>query len=330
MYIQTYAPRLEEKYNQTLIAVIERLLTSSKDKKYRSTFLMTLTDLCSTSTTEIRPHYVRSTAAAVVRILSDTEDTNAQALKSCRNALAHIQRIGKNVAIKTIIELIEDRLKSDSPFKFDEKARFILLGFITPTDWTDSIAKGEAKSVEDSLNALSINAKTMDSVEQERIEARNQWIRVKLALRPTSNSPSGVIDWRTSSSKKEEKAIKTVMFWNVDGLSKRIDEVLHILIRDKPSVMVLTEIKGDGTTLLRIGPEKDLRKTLRDLGYDCVSASTCALESIGPGNYGVMVLSRRTPDSIVLGLGETTNKDHEDLSREGRVVTMRFKNPNIH
>ena len=84
MYIQTHAPRLEEKYNQTLITVIERLLTTSKDKKYRSQFLMTLTELCTASTTEIRPHYVRSTAAAVVRILGDTEDTNVQALKSCK------------------------------------------------------------------------------------------------------------------------------------------------------------------------------------------------------------------------------------------------------
>jgi exodeoxyribonuclease III len=329
MYIQTHAPRLEEKYNRTLITVIERFMTTCKDKKYRSNFLMTLTELCTTSTTEIRPHYVRSTAAAVVRILGDTEDTNVQALKSCRNALAHVQRVGKYLAIKTIIELIEVGLKSDSPFKFDEKARFIILGFITPTDWTDLMAQGEAQSVEDSLGAMSLNTQPLDGVEQERVAARNQWTRVKIALRPTSNSPSGVIDWRTASSKKKEKDIKTVMFWNVDGLSKRIDEVLHILIRDKPSVVVLTEIKGDGTTLLRIGPEKDLRKTLRDLGYDCVSASTCALESIGPGNYGVMILSRRTPASVLLGFGETTNRDHEDLSRKGRVVTMRFENPKI-
>ena len=34
---------------------------------------------------------------------------------------------------------IEDGLKSASPFKFEEKARFILLGFITATDWCDAM-----------------------------------------------------------------------------------------------------------------------------------------------------------------------------------------------
>ena len=44
-------------------------------------------------------------------------------------------------------------------------------------------------------------------------------------------------------------------------------------------------------------------------GYNCVVASTCALESIGPGNYGVMVISRIAPTSVAFGFGDTTDRE---------------------
>ena len=58
-------------------------------------------------------------------------------------------------------------------------------------------------------------------------------------------------------------------------------------------------------------------------------ASTCALESIGPGNYGVMVISRIAPTSVAFGFGDPTDREHEDISREGRVVTVRFAESNV-
>ena len=98
-----------------------------------------------------------------------------------------------------------------------------------------------------------------------------------------------------------------MILWNPDGIARRIDEILHLLMTKKPTVMVLPEIKADEATLTRLGPEKDLRTTLRSLGYQYVIAATCTLESIGPGNYGVMVISRATPSSVSLGFGDPAN-----------------------
>jgi exodeoxyribonuclease III len=345
IYIQSQAPQLEERHNATLRGVIDKLIPWSKDKKYRGGFLTTLTELCTTTTACTRAQYIRSTAAAVVRILGSTEDSNAQSLRSCRHSLAQIQRVGKKEAITSVITTIEDGLKSASPFKFEEKARFILLGFITATDWCDAMTPGGLRTADEKASALSNGdqsatmmewrtteaqqATTASPTEQERTTAREQWIRVKNALKPTTDSPSGIIDWRTVSKDTPRQTIKDVLFWNVDGLAKRIDEVLHVLIHRGPSVLVLTEIKGDNSSLMRLGPEKDLRTTFRELGYDCVVASTCTLESIGPGNYGVMVVSRIAPTSVAFGFGDSTDRDHEDISREGRVVTVRFANSNV-
>ena len=344
-YIQSQAPQLEERHNATLRGVIDKLIPWSKDKKYRGGFLTTLTELCTTTTACTRAQYIRSTAAAVVRILGSTDDGNAQSLRSCRHSLAQIQRVGKKEAITSVITTIEDGLMSASPFKFEEKARFILLGFITATDWCDAMTPGGVRTADEKASALSNGDQsatmmewrtttaqqetTASPMEQERTTAREQWIRVKNALKPTTDSPSGIIDWRTVSKGTPNQTIKDVLFWNVDGLAKRIDEVLHVLIHRGPSVLVLTEIKGDNSSLMRLGPERDLRTTLRELGYDCVVASTCTLESIGPGNYGVMVVSRIAPTSVAFGFGDSTDREHEDISREGRVVTVRFANSNV-
>ena len=344
-YIQSQAPQLGERHNATLRIILDKLIPWSKDKKYRGGFLATLTELCTTTTAITRAQYIRSTAAAVVRILGSTDDSNAQALRACRHSLAQIQRVGKEEAITAVITTIEDGLQSASPLKFDEKARFILLGFITATDWCDAMTPDGLQTADEKASALSngdqsttrVEWRTTEAeqasiaspIEKARTAAREQWIRVKNALKPTTDSPSGIIDWRTVSTRTSGQIIENVVFWNVDGLAKRIDEVLHVLIHRRPCVLVLTEIKGDDSSLRRLGPEKDLRTTLRELGYDCVVASTCALESIGPGNYGVMIISRVAPTSISFGFGDATDKEHEDVSREGRVLTARFANSNV-
>ena len=165
---------------------------------------------------------------------------------------------------------------------------------------------------------------------------REQWTRAKALLRPTATSPQGFINWTAGPEHRDRHRVETALLWNVDGLAKRIPEVLHVLLTKKPSVMILTEIKGDEASLARIGPEKDLRATLCSMGYPYVLASTCTLESIGPGNYGTMVIARTKPTSMAFGLGHGTptrprepTTEEMEVNKEGRVITVRFADSNV-
>jgi hypothetical protein len=106
---------------------MQQLTPRVKDKKHRARLLLNMTELCATATDRIRPQFVQSTAAAIVILLSTTQDTAKQALRSCRHALAQILRVAKEEAIRSVITTVAGA-HADT-LHFEEKARYILLGY---------------------------------------------------------------------------------------------------------------------------------------------------------------------------------------------------------
>jgi exonuclease III len=181
----------------------------------------------------------------------------------------------------------------------NDKVRACLSGFITHADW---VQEQQQRGTGDA-------------------EAQ-RWRRVRDALRIT-NANIGKLIWKPDQHHipahvEQQEKLDSVFLCNVDGLRGSIVEVLDILRARKPAVAVLLELKMAPAQIQVIGPDGDLKSTLSALGYKWCFATTCTLDSIGPSNWGSMIISRVEPSSFELGLQDP------ELDAEGRVVILRF------
>ena len=146
--------------------------------------------------------------------------------------------------------------------------------------------------------------------------------RALARLRPTARSPTGRIVWDDGGPHRQPISCGgDILSWNVDGLKARLQEVLRLLSTRRPAVAFFSETKRAAEKMDGLVPDAGLRSKLAELGYQYVYATSCTLETLGPGNYGVMAVSRLRPASYMIGLRSGT------LDREGRSITLRFGTP---
>ena len=140
-------------------------------------------------------------------------------------------------------------------------------------------------------------------------------------LRPTSQSPTGRLIWNDGPPwPRDDTTGGEILSWNIDGLKARISQVLEILKVRRPTVAFFSEIKRSVDHLDGLVQGSGLRAALAEMGYNFACATSCTLESLGPGNYGVMAVSLLRPSSYSIGV------EGGVLDREGRCITLRFNN----
>ena len=135
-------------------------------------------------------------------------------------------------------------------------------------------------------------------------------------LAPTPASPTGVFVYNDGPvAPPPREGRRSILLWNVDGLKARRSEVLRLLSQESPTVAVFCETKRPAES---IGADKDFLTSVKSAGYPHIYANSCTRESVGPWNFGVMIISSVRPDTHSFGIG------HDTLDREGRSVTVRF------
>ena len=138
-------------------------------------------------------------------------------------------------------------------------------------------------------------------------------------LRPTRQSPTGRLIWNDGPPwPRDDTTGGEILSWNIDGLKARISQVLEILKVRRPTVAFFSEIKRSVDHLDGLVQGSGLRAALAGMGYNFACATSCTLESLGPGNYGVMAVSLLRPSSYSIGV------EGGVLDREGRCITLRF------
>ena len=143
--------------------------------------------------------------------------------------------------------------------------------------------------------------------------------RVLERLQPTRQSPTGRLVWDDGAPRTHPTgAGGEILSWNIDGAKARISQVLEILRTRRPAVAFFSETKRAVDHLDSLVPGSGFRAALAEMGYNFVCATSCTLESLGPGNYGVMAVSLLRPSSYKIGVEGGT------LDREGRCITLRF------
>ena len=141
--------------------------------------------------------------------------------------------------------------------------------------------------------------------------------RAASVLAPTPASPSGVFVCDDGQHVPRLRVgRRSIALWNVDGLRARRQEVLRLLQQESPTVAVFCETKRPAES---IGGDTAFLASVKSAGYPYVYATSCTRESVGPWNFGMMIVSSIRPVSYSFGVG------HKELDREGRSVTVRFE-----
>ena len=194
----------------------------------------------------------------VVSCLERACDSDKRAFTSCRYAIREIVRVDVAKGIRSLVTWCLALVNRKSHTLLTDKARSILLGSITPTDFCESMDR-------------QAHLRKSSMIDNDAQTFEEHWRRIRHALQSRKDSRAGFINWTTQApprpvGEEDEGALESTIFWNADGIETRLNEFLQMLHVRQPTVAIISELKCSTEKMAALGPDRDLRKTLLDLG----------------------------------------------------------------
>ena len=150
------------------------------------------------------------------------DSTGKKLLKSCRNMLSSIRKLDSQASIRCVIKACQDSLSDETVALLGEKARACLSGFITTLDWTEYMANNKADPLAPAWTTVTATLKNKRGTQ----DASFVWTPESTQQTPPSHSD-----------------LSSVLLINVDGLRTSIDELIDTLVKYRPAVAFVLELK---------------------------------------------------------------------------------------